>query len=102
MTRRELVKDEDDKLEIQCFNLFPERWKKIYDNSGGSGDWGQAFGGEPEIPVTNPDDLDRFFGVLANQRGMTAEQAERMLSPINGKNAANSLGYIAEGTGRRV
>jgi hypothetical protein len=37
----------------------------------GSGDRGQAFGGQPELPITDPDDLDRWFDGLTAQRGMS-------------------------------
>jgi hypothetical protein len=54
----------------------------------GGGDRGQAFGGEPELPVTDPNDLDVWFDNLTQKRGMTGAEVA-------------ALGW-AEGPGVRV
>jgi len=61
----------------------PEVSVEISDN----GDRGQAFGGAPELPITDPQDLDTWFESLSAKRGMTG---------------AEVLGYAEPGTGVRV
>lgn len=96
LERRTTLDDKERELEVQCFHLLPERWTQLYGSSGAPGDLGQAFGGEPELPVTDPSDLDAWFERLGEQRGMTGAQAEAFLGPSD-----LMLGH-AEGTGRRV
>lgn len=105
MDRRVALEDKHAELEIQTYNLFPERWSELYrENVLGSmgqapGDMGQAFQGEKELPVTDIDAIRDFYDNLSAQRGISGEQVYRhQESPV--LNPA-IFGY-AEGTGRRV
>ncbi len=95
MQRRLFLEDKRSELEMQCYHLFPERWTQIYSSQGG--DYGQAFGGEEEIPVIDPEDLDAWFQSLAAQQGLTGAEAEAMFSE-----ASTPFMGFAEGEGRRV
>lgn len=84
MERRQYVKDKDDEIEAQCYNIAGyERWKHIYDSGGQGGDMGQAFDGEEEQAITDPGDLDRWFNRIANQNGMTGQEAETAIRQGN-------------------
>jgi hypothetical protein len=103
MKRRIQIEDELDKIEEQTLTLAGyDRWRELYGNkhlagvgpNGGTDEQGQTW-----RPVTDPRQLDEWFNSLAGQRGMTGEQAERML---NGSNNGNTLVGYAQGEGRRV
>jgi hypothetical protein len=89
MERRIKLDDKQAELEFQCFHLNPERYDFLYVTPK-TGDMGSAFGNEPELPITDPADLDHWFENLANQRGMSGAEAERL------------LGNGSPGGGRRV
>jgi hypothetical protein len=94
MSRRIQIEDADKELEAFCSVMWPERWQQLYASPvAAEGDHGQAFGGQPEIPVTDPRDLDAWFEGLANERGMTGAEVEASFS--------NILGW-AEGEGVKV
>lgn len=102
MDRRVQLEDKHAELEIQTFNLFPERWGDLYREKtfgGGTaapGDMGSAFGpGEKEIPVTDINDINDWYNNISAQRGISGEQLARHQDPIS------IFGY-AEGEGRRV
>lgn len=99
MDRRISIEDKHDELEIQTFNLFPERWGDLYRERllpGVPGDVGNAFGpGEKEIPVTDIDDINKWYDGLDRSRGITGEQAMRYQDPT-------ALLGLAVGEGRRV
>ena len=92
MERRVLVDDITAELELQCYNLNVDRWKQLYQNQGA--DWGQAFGGEAELPITNPEDLTTWYSNLDRSRGMTGAEAGRIADP--------AIFGMAQGSGRRV
>lgn len=98
MSRRDYVDDEEAKLRQQTYNLFPERWKQLYEEQPNIG-----IDGLPEIPITDPRQLDHWFNHLAGQQGMTGAQAERAFSSLAGAGAPPQqlLGY-AQGEGRKV
>lgn len=92
MDRREHLEDVHDELRLQTWNLFPERWRNLYQEevlgiapsvANHPGDEGSAFDGEAEIPVTNLDEIDRFYDSLSQKRGITGEQAMRYEDPMN-------------------
>jgi hypothetical protein len=101
MSRRTLVEDKKAELEMQTFNLFPERWMEVYEqrqgySSNAPGDLGVAFGGEQELPVT-AEDIDSL-STWVDRSGETKR--------MNGGQAPQDdwmkvLGY-AEGPGIRV
>lgn len=92
MERRTRLDDKKDELELQVYHLAYDRWAQLYDSPGVPGDLGQAFGGEPEIPVTDPSDLDQWYESLGQPRTMSGASAP---------SGNHLLGY-AEGPGRRV
>lgn len=104
MDRRVYIEDKHAELELQTFNLFPERWGEVYREDmlpglgGGqkAGDIGVAFDGEAEIPVTDIDSINEWYDGISKSRGLTGEQAGRFDDPT-----ALYLG-VAEGVGRRV
>lgn len=100
MQRRDFVKNEEDKLRLQTYNLFPERWKQLYEERPNVG-----IDGLPETPITDPRQLDHWFNQLAAQQGMTGAQVERAFAapgaPVGGAPASMLLGH-AVGEGRRV
>ena len=97
LDRRTGLDDKQTELEHQCFNLFPERWGQLYRDQMlpalPTGDLGTAFGGEPELPVTDPNDLNAWYENIESSRGMTGAGISAYETSI--------LGY-AEGSGRRV
>jgi len=68
-SRRQARKDRDTMLEIQCYNLFPDRWQQLYQGKIIS----QLAPPPPEIPVTE-DDLDEIARWIDNMN------APRMMS----------------------
>lgn len=104
MSRRVELEDKHAELELQTFNLSPERWGKLYRDTtlaGATGkqpgDQGNAFGeGEREIPVTDINDINEWYEGMSKTRGITGEQADRFDDP-----AMKFLG-VATGEGRRV
>jgi hypothetical protein len=98
MERRVHVEDKHAELEEQTYNLFPERWARLYRDEMlpvPSGDIGHAFEpGTPEIPVTDANDLDDWYSRMEQPRRMSGQSA------IN-YGGDNIFGY-AEGQGRRV
>lgn len=92
MERRIQVDDTMSSLEVQCYNLNLERWQQLYQNQGP--DWGQAFDGEAELPITDPTDLDSWYANLERPRGMTGAETARVADPT-------ILGMV-RGSGRRV
>jgi hypothetical protein len=78
MDRRVSVKDKQDELELQTYNLFPERWGELYRermlgsqfNTNAIGDIGVAFGGEPELPASY-DDLNDFYEKVDQPKRMS-------------------------------
>lgn len=92
MERRDRIEDKRGELELQTFNLFPERYRQLY-QAQAQGDVGHAFGeGEPEMPVTDPGDLDAFYANLDAPRSMTGAHLS---------NGYHLLGH-ANGEGRRI
>ena len=88
MDRRTQLDDKASELEHQCFNLNPERWGVLYRDQMLPGLVGPN--NEPEIPVTDPRDLDAFYESLSRPRKMTGEDAARFEgSPISAAQALN-------------
>ena len=75
LDRRVYMDDKQAELEHQCFNLSPERWGALYRDQMLPGAIG--IGNEPEIPVTDPRDLDAFYESLNSPRTMTGAEAVR-------------------------
>lgn len=96
LERRVQIEDKQTELELQCYNTSFERWQQLYQSQVSGGDWGMAFGGEAEEPITDPADLDSWYANLSQQRGMNGAEINDRL----GENTA-VLG-VAEGPGRRV
>lgn len=71
MDRRVFVDDKQAELEIHLKHMWPERWQQLYGSPVGTGDWGSAFDNEPELAITNADELDRWFSGLDGPRSMT-------------------------------
>lgn len=101
MDRRVQIEDKHAELQLQTYNLFPERWGELYREqlfgqaTAAPGDIGQAFGGEQEIPVTDYDAINDWYNDISQARGITGEQVYRH------QDMGSILGY-AEGEGRRV
>lgn len=70
MTRRTEIEDKLAELEHQTFNLFPERYDQLYRDTPPSPE------GESVSEVA---DLDIWFEGLANQRGMTGQEAREVM-----------------------
>lgn len=103
LDRRTQIDDAHEELELQTFFLWPERWEQLQQHknqTGAAGDMGQAFGGEREIPVTDPDELDRFYGTGDGDPGQFYASLDQPRS-MSGAEALSVLGF-AEGPGRRV
>ena len=99
MRRRIQIQDEIDKIEEQTLSLAGyDRWRELYGNRSDRDQFADSTApqGNEWRPVTDPRELDKWFDSLAGQRGMTGEQAERMLT------GGNSLVGYAQGEGRRV
>ena len=97
MERRQKIEDAENTLEAHCSVMLPDRWKEVYGRSQ-SGDIGQAFDGEEELPVTNPSELThlaQWADTLDRQRGLSWGEAQQQM------NGNHILGY-AEGVGKRV
>lgn len=105
MERRTQIIDKQNELELQTWNLFPERWGELYREKSlglgrqSAGDIGSAFNGEPEMPVTDYDDLNSFFNTMSEKRGINGEQAIKITEQQT--DYSRLLGR-AEGEGRRV
>jgi len=96
MTRRIQIDDKQAELELQTWTLSGyERWKQCWDRDN-SGDYGHAFEGERELPVTDPEELNDWFNNLANSHGMSGADAERAI-----RSGDHLLGF-AQGEGVRV
>jgi hypothetical protein len=96
MVRRDLIRDEEDKLKEQFYIInHPDTWRKVVLSQ--SDDIGPD--GQPELPITDPRQLDHWFNSLAGERGMTGAQAEAMLS---GGAPSHFLLGRADGAGRKV
>lgn len=98
MERRDYVQDQEIILEEQTFAQFAalnqiDRWKKLFGR-----DQTTSPDGQPELPITDPRQLDAWFNSLAAQKGMSGAQAEAAFS--GGR--ANSLFGQATGEGRKV
>lgn len=105
MERRIALDDKADELDLQTLYLFPERWEQMQKaKESNSGDWGQAFGGEAEIPVTDLDEIKSFDA--ANTAGGDLEAFYRNVDQprqMSGADVSRMLGYAPPGaTGRRV
>lgn len=95
MTRRDLIQDEEDKLKEQFYIInHPDTWRKVVLDEGP----GVGPDGQPELPITDPRQLDHWFDSLAGERGMTGAQAEAMFT---GAPTHMLLGR-ADGEGRKV
>jgi len=73
MERRIRMEDKRFELEQECLYLFPERWKQInlpeyYPYGYGSS--------EPEMPVNDLDEIDRFMNQLDQQKVMSGADIE--------------------------
>lgn len=89
---------------MQTLYLFPERWDQLQKNkeTGSAGDWGQAFDGEREMPVTDYDEMNKFYngGSTGDDLGAFYRHIEQ---PRQMSGAEALLGYAPPGaTGRRV
>lgn len=104
MTRRNQAEDALAVVEMQTFSLVSEeRWRALYGNKDALGpNGGIDEAGQVWRPVTDPRDLDKWFDSLAGQRGMTGEQAARMLDGSGQEVHGNYLVGFATGEGRRV
>lgn len=94
LDRRTQVDDKKAELELSCYNVNYERWQQLYQNTSSGGDWGRAFDGEDELPITDPADLTEWYNNLDRQRGMSGAEVARIDDNF-------AFGY-AEGSGRRV
>jgi len=65
------MEDRQNDLEQQCLYLFPERWQQIH-----LSEFYPAYGGEPEMPVNDLDEIDRFMESLGQQRVMSGADIE--------------------------
>lgn len=96
MERRIKLDDKQAELELQTWSIAGyERWKQCWDTNV-AGDYGQAFDGEREIPITDPSELDDWFNNIAGAHGMTGADAERAI-----RQGSPLLGW-AEGEGVKV
>lgn len=72
MDRRDKLQDRQDELEQQTFNLFPERWAKVYrPEILGDIQADIEVGSLPEnaeIAITDPDQLDAWFEQISQRR----------------------------------
>lgn len=71
LERRIHVQDKREELEIQLQHFWPERWEQLY------GEGGPLAGAEPELPITDPSDLDQWYENLHAPRGMNGAEAEQ-------------------------
>jgi hypothetical protein len=53
-----------EELKLQTLNLMPERYKQLYDQPNSV----SIFGDDPEMPVTDPDQLNKYFENLERPR----------------------------------
>jgi len=83
MDRRTQVDDKQAELEIHLQHMWPERWQQLYGTP--AGDYGSAFDGEQEIPITDPDDLDRWFQGLDGARSMSSGEFTELLGWSDGE-----------------
>lgn len=67
LDRRVFNETSREQLELQCFNLFPERWEAVYLNQEGS-----VLSPPPDededIPVDSIDELEKFYATLDQPR----------------------------------
>lgn len=104
MERRGQLDDKQAELELQTWNLFPERWGQLYRdqmlgtpaNKASHADRGEAFGGEAEIPVT----VNEIDKVTAWYDGH--QQARRFSGADIAPYENDGMPGIAFGPGRRV
>lgn len=103
MDRRTKLDDKADELELQTLYLYPERWDQLQKSKETSGgDWGQAFGSEPEIPVTDLDEMKSFYGDGDGDLGAFYRNVDQQRQ-MSGADVSHLLGYAPPGaTGRRV
>ena len=73
MERRIRMEDKRFELEQECLYLFPERWKQIHLPEYYGYGYGSA---EPEMPVNDLDEIDRFMETLGQQKVMTGADVE--------------------------
>lgn len=66
MSRRTFIEDKEAELERQLLNVNPEGWERAY---------GHEYIEEPEYPITNPRDLDRWVASLNKTKVMSGAEA---------------------------
>jgi hypothetical protein len=67
MDRRVNIQDRQTELELQTFNLFPERWETVYKDQFISSLLGDD--AQEEEPVTDLEMLDRWYQEMVEQGG---------------------------------
>ena len=72
MERRIRMEDKQADLEQQCLYLFPDRWRQLHLSEY----YESAFGIEPEMPVNDLDEIDRFMQSLGDVRTMSGADIE--------------------------
>jgi hypothetical protein len=70
LTRRDAIEKMRDELEVQCFNLSFERWEQLYRGTPDSV-FTKPAAEDDEIPVTDIDELNRWYDQVAASRTMT-------------------------------
>jgi len=68
------MEDKRFELEQECLYLFPERWKQI--NLPDYYSYGSYGYEEPEMPVNDIDEIDRFMNQLDQQKVMSGADIE--------------------------
>jgi hypothetical protein len=102
LERRIQVEDKEAELELSCYNTNFERWQQLYQAKASAQDiesaldYGEAFDGEEEMPVTDVRDLDEWYGSLGSPRGISGGEIDQRFGELS------SVLGIADGPGRRV
>jgi hypothetical protein len=69
-----------EELKLQTLNLMPERYKQLYDQPNSV----SIFGSDPELPVTDPDQLNEYYANLDRPRMMNGAGNTQLLGSANG------------------
>lgn len=65
-----------EELKLQTLNLMPDRYKQLYDQPHSV----SIFGDDPEIPITDPDQLNKYFENLERPRMMNGAGGTQIMN----------------------
>lgn len=90
MDTRMRTEEKVEELKLQTLNLFPERWNVLY-NRPETLVKTSIFGDQPELPVTNTDQLTQWYDGIGEQRGVSAGDLDRLLGSPGGGDAGRRV-----------